>query len=83
MTQGLVDSDPDPAPERALERPRVLGNLACDGGEDLLGEVGQDLFDRRRESGIDMPVRSLLITHAQNNDVKSWPVPEKLVREDI
>ena len=44
-----LDADAERAPEGALERPRVVGHLAADRGDDVLREVGQRRAQGRRE----------------------------------
>ena len=39
--QRLLDAGAQAAPERPFERARVLGHLAADRGDDLLGEAGE------------------------------------------
>ncbi len=51
LAQRLGDSGADPAPEAALERPRVLGDLAGDRREDLLGDPVELGLDQVRDLG--------------------------------
>jgi hypothetical protein len=46
LEQRLADTGSDPAAEAALERPRVLRNLAGDRLEDLLGDRRQLRLDQ-------------------------------------
>ena len=58
LEQRLADAGADAAPEAALERPRVLGHLAGDRREDLLGDRVELGLDQVGDLGAAGPARA-------------------------